>query len=137
MAAQTAIVQQIAKHAINAFRASADSSAAPANNPIASTKPAWASAAIAFDAPYTSFAPATQRNAPYTTQPAPHTSRHRSRKTRKQSRLTTATIRAAVSRAVNQGTVNMPAELPTGKATSIDQPSSDRPSKTSAETPPP
>jgi len=39
-------------------------------------------------------------------------SRHRSRKTRKKNRLATTTIRAAVSRAVNQGMVNQGMLIP-------------------------
>jgi len=126
MAAQTAIVQQIAKRhqRLPCLRRQQRRTR---KHPIASTKPAW-------QAPPSRSTRRTPRSHPLPrgtlrTHPArSHTSRHRSRKTRKQSRLTTATIRAAVSRAVTKGRQHA-SRTPTGKATSIDQPSSDRPSK--------
>src|SRR5712692_6937221 len=109
MAAQTISTHDTATSAVRARRACADISAAAANNAIASTKPAGAIAAIDFEAACDS--PAF----------AAHISRYRSRNARKKSRLTTTTIRAAVSRAVNQGTVSAPTEFPNVQAGFIDK----------------
>src|ERR1700677_1656013 len=121
MAAETISTQEIATNTVSNRRACADSSAAAANKAMASTKSACANAMMGFEAAWKSPEPATPRNAAYATQAAAHASRYCSRKTRKNNRLAATTIRAAVSRAVNQGMANMPTEFPNIPAGCIDR----------------
>jgi len=130
MAAQTMTTHATATSSVSARCDCADISAATASRPTARTKSAGVKIAKAFDAGCSALASAAQRNVPYAIQPDAHTSKQRSRNTRKKSRLAATTIRAAVSRAVNQGTVSAPTDFPNSSAALID-----KGTKTDARTP--